>query len=68
MVNIIDSAIEEIKKYPVLGLVPIAGLFWLMLRTYPGGIAIVPTIESLHDKKERTKNELKRRRNCKRVE
>lgn len=41
------SITEEIKKYPVLALVPIAGLFWLVLRNYPGGITIIPTMSSM---------------------
>lgn len=34
--------IEDIKKYPILGLVPIAGLFWLILKKYPGEIVVTP--------------------------
>jgi hypothetical protein len=38
-----NSPIEEIKKYPVLALVPIAGACWFLLSKYPGGILISKT-------------------------
>jgi hypothetical protein len=38
-----NSPIEEIKKYPVLALVPIAGVCWFLLSKYSGSVVVIRT-------------------------